>query len=130
MHIKMAAGNILYVSICLDTNEIRILNVTTGEWRAPVCESQEETIKKAAQFVRTALIKDAKKLQGVVMTTIVAGFDIESTVLDFRANHKIIEIAITRYKLETQKHINKRSCRTSRKRNMRQAGQNRSICGS
>ncbi len=47
MHIKMAAGTVLYVSICLDTNEIRILNVTTGEWRAPVeCESQEETIKK------------------------------------------------------------------------------------
>lgn len=34
MHIKMAAGTVLYVSICLDTNEIRILNVTTGEWRA------------------------------------------------------------------------------------------------
>ncbi len=39
------------------------------------------------------------------MTTIVAGLDIESTGLDFRANHKIIEIAITRYELETQKHI-------------------------
>lgn len=63
MHIKMAAGTVLYVSICLDANEIRILNVTTGEWRAPVaCESQEETIKKAAQFVRSALLKGAKKL--------------------------------------------------------------------
>ncbi|CAH6287153.1 TPA: hypothetical protein ACPTXO_005680 [Klebsiella pneumoniae] len=63
MHIKMAAGTVLYVSICLDTNEIRILNVTTGEWRAPVeCESQDETIKKAAQFVRSALLKGAKKL--------------------------------------------------------------------
>ncbi len=44
------------------------------------------------------------------MTTIVAGLDIESTGLDFRANHKIIEIAITRYELETQKHIDSRRC--------------------
>lgn len=36
------------------------------------------------------------------MTTIVAGIDIESTGLDFLAGHKIIEIAITRYELETQ----------------------------
>lgn len=39
------------------------------------------------------------------MTTIVAGIDIESTGLDFLAGHKIIEIAITRYELETQRHI-------------------------
>lgn len=39
------------------------------------------------------------------MTTIVGGVDIESTGLDFTSGHKIIEIAITRYELETQKHI-------------------------
>ncbi|EOU3789588.1 3'-5' exonuclease, partial [Escherichia coli] len=39
------------------------------------------------------------------MTTIVAGIDIESTGLDFLSGHKIIEIAITRYELETQRHI-------------------------
>ena len=36
------------------------------------------------------------------MTTIVGGVDIESTGLDFTSGHKIIEIAITRYELETE----------------------------
>ncbi|HBL6848906.1 TPA: 3'-5' exonuclease [Escherichia coli] len=36
------------------------------------------------------------------MTTIVAGIDIESTGLDFLAGHKIIEIAMVKYELETQ----------------------------
>lgn len=39
------------------------------------------------------------------MATLVAGIDIESTGLDFISGHKIIEIAITRYELESQSHI-------------------------
>ncbi|HDY8644943.1 TPA: 3'-5' exonuclease, partial [Klebsiella pneumoniae] len=52
------------------------------------------------------------------MTTIVAGLDIESTGLDFRANHKIIEIAITRYELETQKHIDSLAMRFNPRRSI------------
>ncbi len=52
------------------------------------------------------------------MTTIVAGLDIESTGLDFRANHKIIEIAITRYELETQKHIDSPAMRFNPRRSI------------
>ncbi len=52
------------------------------------------------------------------MTTIVAGLDIESTGLDFRANHKIIEIAITRYELETQKHIDSTAMRFNPRRSI------------
>lgn len=63
LHLKLAGGTVLFVSVCLDTNRINVLNTTKGEWRAPiVCESAEETLKKAAQFVRSALIKGAKKL--------------------------------------------------------------------
>lgn len=46
-----------------ETNQIQILNTSTGEWREPVvCESGEDALKKAAQFVRGALLKGAKKL--------------------------------------------------------------------
>lgn len=63
MHLKLTNGTVLYVSVCLDTNQINVLNVTSGEWRDPVvCESGEEALKKAAQFVRNALLKGAKKL--------------------------------------------------------------------
>ncbi|EKF1230660.1 hypothetical protein OX440_004191 [Salmonella enterica] len=63
MHLKLTSGTVLYISICLDTNQINILNTSTGEWRTPiVCESTGETLKKAAQFVRSALLKGAKKL--------------------------------------------------------------------
>lgn len=63
MHLKLTSGTVLYISICLDTNQISILNTSTGEWRTPiVCESAGATLKKAAQFVRSALLKGAKKL--------------------------------------------------------------------
>ncbi|ENL8728956.1 hypothetical protein AB6I73_003916 [Citrobacter amalonaticus] len=63
MHLRLAGGAVLYISVCLETNQINILNTTTGEWRAPVvCETGEEALKKAAQFVRSALLKGAKKL--------------------------------------------------------------------
>ncbi|ECE5060236.1 3'-5' exonuclease [Salmonella enterica] len=39
------------------------------------------------------------------MTKIVGGIDIESTGLDYSSGHKIIEIAITRYDLDTHTHI-------------------------
>ena len=52
------------------------------------------------------------------MTTIVAGIDIESTRLDFLAGHKIIEIAITRYELETQRHIDSLEMRFNPRRNI------------
>lgn len=54
------------------------------------------------------------------MTTIVAGIDIESTGLDFLAGHKIIEIAITRYELETQRHIDSLEMRFNPRRNIDQ----------
>ncbi|EBC2960942.1 hypothetical protein AB4H89_004204 [Salmonella enterica] len=63
MHLKLTSGTVLYISICLDTNQINILNTSTGEWRTPiVCESAGEALKKSAQFVRSALLKGAKKL--------------------------------------------------------------------
>ena len=63
MHIKLSGGTVLFVSVCLETNQIQILNTSTGEWREPVvCESGEDALKKAAQFVRGALLKGAKKL--------------------------------------------------------------------
>ncbi|WBM72962.1 hypothetical protein OH773_22220 (plasmid) [Buttiauxella sp. WJP83] len=63
IHLKLAGGAVLYVSVCLESNQINVLNATTGEWRDPVvCESGEEALKKAAQFVRSALLKGAKKL--------------------------------------------------------------------
>ena len=63
MHLKLSGGTVLYVSVCLETNQIQLLNTSTGEWREPVvCESGEDALKKAAQFVRGALLKGAKKL--------------------------------------------------------------------
>ncbi|ELD1608306.1 hypothetical protein HVX40_24545 (plasmid) [Escherichia coli] len=63
MHLKLPVGTVLYVSVCLESNQINILNVTTGEWRSPVvCRSGEDAMKKAAQFVRGALLKGATKL--------------------------------------------------------------------
>lgn len=63
MHLMLAGGTVLYISVCLDSNQINILNTVSGKWKDPiVCETSEETLKKAAQFVRSALLKDAKKL--------------------------------------------------------------------
>ncbi|EHU8043154.1 hypothetical protein KZN58_004787 [Salmonella enterica] len=36
MHLKLTSGTVLYISICLDTNQINILNTSTGEWRTPI----------------------------------------------------------------------------------------------
>ncbi|WP_267215411.1 hypothetical protein [Escherichia coli] len=63
MHLMLAGGTVLYVSVCLDSNQINILNTASGKWKDPVvCETSEETLKKAAQFVLSALLKGAKKL--------------------------------------------------------------------
>ena len=63
MHLMLAGGTVLYISVCLDSNQINILNTASGKWKDPiVCETSEETLKKAAQFVRSALLKGAKKL--------------------------------------------------------------------
>ena len=63
MHLMLAGGTVLYISVCLDSNQINILNTVSGKWKDPiVCETSEETFKKAAQFVRSALLKGAKKL--------------------------------------------------------------------
>ncbi|HGD7467986.1 TPA: hypothetical protein ACI7GX_003970, partial [Escherichia coli] len=57
MHLMLAGGTVLYVSVCLDSNQINILNTASGKWKDPVvCETSEETLKKAAQFVRSALL--------------------------------------------------------------------------
>ncbi|HFL8583501.1 TPA: hypothetical protein ACG5SX_005147, partial [Escherichia coli] len=56
MHLMLAGGTVLYISVCLDSNQINILNTASGKWKDPiVCETSEETLKKAAQFVRSAL---------------------------------------------------------------------------
>ncbi len=52
------------------------------------------------------------------MTTIVGGIDIESTGLDFTSGHKIIEIAITRYDLDTQTHIDSLEMRFNPRRSI------------
>ncbi|MDT7012708.1 3'-5' exonuclease [Enterobacter cancerogenus] len=52
------------------------------------------------------------------MSTIVGGIDIESTGLDFMSGHKIIEIAITRYELETRSHIDSLEMRFNPRRNI------------
>ncbi|HDJ1985009.1 TPA: 3'-5' exonuclease, partial [Salmonella enterica subsp. enterica serovar Concord] len=52
------------------------------------------------------------------MSTIVGGIDIESTGLDFMSGHKIIEIAITRYELETRTHIDSLELRFNPRRNI------------
>ncbi|EPB8848546.1 TPA: hypothetical protein OU028_001045 [Escherichia coli] len=63
MHLMLAGGTVLYISVCLDSNQINILNTVSGKWKDPiVCETSEETLKKAAQLVRSALLKGAKKL--------------------------------------------------------------------
>ncbi|EFA3938594.1 TPA: hypothetical protein P8A47_004100 [Escherichia coli] len=63
MHLMLAGGTVLYISVCLDSNQINILNTASGKWKDPiVCETSEETLKKVAQFVRSALLKGAKKL--------------------------------------------------------------------
>lgn len=63
MHLMLAGGTVLYISVCLDSNQINILNTVSGKWKDPiVCETSEETLKKAVQFVRSALLKGAKKL--------------------------------------------------------------------
>ncbi|EMA2752349.1 TPA: hypothetical protein RMT52_004555 [Escherichia coli] len=63
MHLMLAGGTVIYVSVCLDSKQINILNTSSGEWKEPVvCATAEETLKKAAQFVRGALVKGARKL--------------------------------------------------------------------
>ena len=63
MHLMLAGGTVLYISVCLDSNQINILNTSSGKWKDQiVCETSEETLKKAAQFVSSALLKGAKKL--------------------------------------------------------------------
>ncbi|HHU8985426.1 TPA: hypothetical protein ACULBQ_005052, partial [Escherichia coli] len=50
MHLMLAGGTVLYISVCLDSNQINILNTASGKWKDPiVCETSEETLKKAAQ---------------------------------------------------------------------------------
>lgn len=63
MHLKMPGNNTLYVSVDLDSKTMRVLNVTTGaELANLVCESQTETIRKAAAFAKNAIVKGAVKL--------------------------------------------------------------------
>lgn len=52
------------------------------------------------------------------MTTIVGGVDIETTGLDFMAGHKIIEIAMTRYDLESGKRIDSLEMRFNPRRSI------------
>ncbi|EOY2108058.1 hypothetical protein ACP1UQ_004930, partial [Shigella sonnei] len=48
MHLMLAGGTVLYISVCLDSNQINILNTASGKWKDPiVCETSEETLKKA-----------------------------------------------------------------------------------
>lgn len=43
----LAGGTVLYISVCLDSNQINILNTVSGKWKDPiVCETSEETLKK------------------------------------------------------------------------------------
>lgn len=63
MHLVMPGGSTIYISTDLDEKTMRVLNVTAGtELANVVCESQTETIKKAAAFAKNALAKGAKKL--------------------------------------------------------------------
>lgn len=52
------------------------------------------------------------------MTKIVGGIDIESTGLDYSSGHKIIEIAITRYDLDTHTHIDSLEMRFNPRRSI------------
>lgn len=52
------------------------------------------------------------------MTKIVGGIDIESTGLDYSSDHKIIEIAITRYDLDTHTHIDSLEMRFNPRRSI------------
>ncbi|EFZ2398545.1 hypothetical protein ACH8HK_005173, partial [Escherichia coli] len=46
MHLMLAGGTVLYISVCLDSNQINILNTASGKWKDPiVCETSEETLK-------------------------------------------------------------------------------------
>lgn len=62
MHLKLSGGTVLFVSVCLETNQIQILNTSMGEWRAGRLRKWRGRTEKAAQFVRGALLKGAKKL--------------------------------------------------------------------
>ena len=63
MHLAMPGGNTIFISVDLDDKTMRVLNVTTGAELAKVaCDTQTETIKKAAAFVKNAIVKGAKKL--------------------------------------------------------------------
>ncbi|EED7542552.1 3'-5' exonuclease [Salmonella enterica subsp. enterica] len=52
------------------------------------------------------------------MTKIVGGIDIESTGLDYSSGHKIIEIAIARYDLDTHTHIDSLEMRFNPRRSI------------
>ncbi|EPI9616769.1 hypothetical protein ACTBQ1_005761, partial [Escherichia coli] len=40
MHLMLAGGTVLYISVCLDSNQINILNTVSGKWKDPiVCET-------------------------------------------------------------------------------------------
>lgn len=63
MHLAMPGGNTIFISVDLDDKTMRVLNVTTSCELANVeCETQIETIKKAAAFAKNAIVKGAKKL--------------------------------------------------------------------
>ena len=63
MHLMLAGGTVLYISVFLDSKQINILNTASGKWKyAIVLENSADTLKKAAQFVRSALLQGAKKL--------------------------------------------------------------------
>ncbi|HGC4010251.1 TPA: hypothetical protein ACIYJ7_005142 [Escherichia coli] len=51
MHLMLAGGTVLYISVCLDSNQINILNTASGKWKDPiVCETSEETLKKSGSI--------------------------------------------------------------------------------
>ncbi|ENH0767114.1 hypothetical protein ABVY06_003516 [Escherichia coli] len=63
MHLAMPGGNTIFISVDLDDKTMRVLNVTTGAELAKVaCDTQTETIKKAAAFAKNAIVKGAIKL--------------------------------------------------------------------
>ena len=36
MHLMLAGGTVLYISVCLDSNQINILNTVSGKWKDPI----------------------------------------------------------------------------------------------
>ncbi|EPH3174730.1 hypothetical protein ACSLNR_27050, partial [Escherichia coli] len=36
MHLMLAGGTVLYISVCLDSNQINILNTASGKWKDPI----------------------------------------------------------------------------------------------